>query len=277
MWGILPVYWKAMSSLDSLEIIAHRAIWSCVFSFFLTFLVRRMGDIASLFRSNRRAVLMSALSSAMVTANWFIYIWAVNSGKILESSLGYFITPLVSILFGLVIFKERLRKIQWLALALATAGVCVEVVSIGRLPLVSLSLAFTFGAYALLKKLSAVESLVGLAVETLFITPFALAWLVWIQRAGAAHFPYEPWLTLLLVGTGVITAVPLIVFAWGVKRSAMTTVGLVQYASPILMFLSATVVYRESMPPARWLSFSLIWLSIILFVAESFHYAKRAR
>ena len=277
LWGVLPIYWKALASLDSTEIIAHRALWSCVFSFLMIFLARKGADFFSIFRSDRHAVVMLALSGAAVTANWYIYIWAVNSGKILESSLGYFINPLVSILFGLVFFKERLRKIQWLAVGIAATGVCAEVVSLGRLPFVSLSLAFLFGAYGLLKKMTTVDSLVGLTIETMFIIPFALSWLIYLQQAGAAHFPYLAEITLLLVGTGVVTAIPLIMFAWGVKKSTMTTVGLMQYTSPILMFLTATLIYHEPMPPARWASFSLTWLSIILFTAESILHAKKTR
>jgi chloramphenicol-sensitive protein RarD len=178
-------------------------------------------------------------------------------------------------LFGVVIFKERLGKIQWLAIAIAASGVCCEVVALGHLPFVSLSLALTFGAYGLFKKLSAVESLLGLTVETLFITPFFLLWLIWRQYLGAAHFPYEARITLLLAGTGVVTAVPLILFAWGVRRSAMTTVGIVQYASPILMFLSATVVYHEPIPAVRMLSFVLTWISIAIFTADSLWRAKK--
>jgi len=275
-WGLLPVYWKALASVNSLEILAHRAIWSCVFSFSLVLASGKIPVIVSLFRSDRRALMMLLLSSAAVTGNWGIYIWSVNDGRILESSLGYFINPLVSMLFGVVIFKEHLSKIQLLAVGIAAAGVCFEFVALGHLPFVSLSLAFLFGAYGLFKKLSAVESIVGLTVETLFITPFALSWLIWLQYSGAAHFPYGTCTTLLLIGTGVVTAVPLIMFAWGVKRSAMTTVGLLQYSSPTLMFFTAAFVYHEPIPPVRLLSFALTWISIIIFTAESLWHAKRS-
>jgi chloramphenicol-sensitive protein RarD len=274
-WGVMPIYWKALASVNAMEILAHRAMWSCVFSFFLMAAMRKTSVFVSLFRSNLRAVGIIALSSVAVTSNWGIYIWAVNDGRILESSLGYFIIPLVSILFGAAVFREHISKIQWLAIGLAATGVCCEVAAIGHLPFVSLSLAFTFGAYGLLKKLSAVDSLLGFTVETLFITPFALSWLIWRQYSGAAHFPYGMWTTLLLIGTGVATSTPLIMFAWGVKRSAMITVGLVQYASPILIFLTGTVVYHEPVSSVRLLSFMLIWISIIIFTAESFLRAKK--
>jgi chloramphenicol-sensitive protein RarD len=214
-------------------------------------------------------------SSVAVTANWGLYIWAVNSGRILESSLGYFINPLVSVLFGTIIFNERLSKIQWLAIGVAAVGVCSEVVALGHLPFVSLGLAFLFGVYGLLKKLSTTEPLVGFTVETLLITPFALFWLIWLQRSGAAHFPYEKWTTILLIGTGAATSIPLIMFAWGVKRSTMTTVGLIQYTSPILMFLIGTIVYHEPVLPVRLLSFVLTWISIIIFTVDTYQAAHK--
>ena len=276
LWGLLPVYWKALGALNPVEILAHRIIWSCVFSFFMAAAARKTSDFVSLFRTDRRALVILLFSSLAVTANWSIYIWAVNDGRILESSLGYFINPLVSILLGTVIFKERLSKIQWLAIGIAAIGVCLEVAAIGHLPFVSLGLAFSFGIYGILKKLSATESIVGFTVETLFITPFALAWLKWRQYSGLAHFPYGTWITLLLIGTGVATSTPLIMFAWGVKRSAMTTVGLIQYTSPILLLIIGTAVYHEPVSFVRLLSFALTWVSIIIFTADSFRRAKMA-
>ena len=276
-WGIMPVYWKALITVSSVEILAHRIVWSCVFSLSLVVSGRKISNVVSLFRSNRRAMVLLMLSSVVITANWGIYIWAVNDGRILESSLGYFITPLVSMLFGAAIFKEKLNKIQLLAIVLTAAGVCSEVVALGYLPLVSLSLAFLFGAYGLLKKLSSVEPLVGFTVETLLLTPFFLTWLIWRRYSGAVHFSYGAWTTLLLLGTGVVTAAPLIMFAWGVKRSAMTIVGLIQYTSPILIFITGTVVYNEPVSSVRLLSFVLTWISILVFTAESLWRAKAKR
>ena len=275
LWGFLPVYWKALASINPTEILAHRIIWSCVLSFFLVVVLHKTQDFFSLFKTNRRALATLTISSLVVTANWSLYIWAVNNGKILESSLGYFINPLVSILLGTMIFKERLSRIQWLAIAIAAAGVCSEVAALGHLPFISLGLAFSFGLYGFFKKFSATESIVGFTVETLLITPFALAWLIWRQHSGAAHFPYETWTTLLLFGTGIATSAPLIMFAWGVKRSALTTVGLIQYTSPILMFLTGTVIYHEPVSTYRLLSFVLTWISIIIFMGEELRRNKR--
>ena len=278
LWGFLPAYWKALASINSVELLAHRVTWSCVFLLLIVTARRKTSDIASLFRSfrhsNRRALVLIILSSVILAANWGIFIWAVNDDRILEISLGYFIIPLVSILFGTVVFKERLNKPQWLAIAIAAAGLCSELVVLGYMPFVSLFLAFTFGAYSLLKKLSTVEPLVGFTVEMLFLTPFFLAWLIWRQYSGAAHFPYGAWTALLLVGAGVITSIPLVIFAWGIKRSAMTTVGLVQYTSPALMFLTGTLIYNEPVSSVRLFSFILIWISIVIFTADLLRRAK---
>ena len=275
LWGFLPVYWKALVSIDSMEILAHRIVWACVFSFFLIVVTKKKSDVVLLFRTNGRSLVTLVFSSLTITVNWSIYIWAANDGRILESSLGYFINPLVSILFGLVFFKEKLNKTQWLAIGIAAVGVCFEVAALGHLPLVSLGLAFSFGIYGLLKKLSAVESLVGFTVETMFITPFALFRLIWLQNSGAAHFPYGTTTALLLAGTGVVTATPLILYAWGVKRSAMTTVGILQYTAPTLMFLTGTLVYHEPVSTVRVLSFGLTWISIIIFTTDLFRRAGK--
>jgi chloramphenicol-sensitive protein RarD len=268
LWGAMPVYWRAMSSIDPLEILAHRAVWSCVFSIVLLTAARKGGEALALVRS-RRALPRLALSGAIITVNWYMYIWAVNNGRILETSLGYFMNPTVSILFGVIVFKERLRKVQQLAIGVAFCGVCVEIAELGRPPVVSLGLAVTFGLYGLLKKTFAVDSITGLAIETALIAPFALLWLAWRQSVGAARFPYPLGMDLLLAGAGVLTALPLIVFAWGVGRTKMTVLGLIQYTSPVMTFLTATLIYREPISAGRMFSFSLIWAGIIIFTADS--------
>ncbi|MDR1622476.1 MAG: EamA family transporter RarD [Synergistaceae bacterium] len=270
LWGFMPLYWKLLSSVPPAEILGHRAIWGCVCSFLLLALSRGAGGVISLFRANRGSLGLLACSGATITVNWYLYIGAINSGRILETSLGYFINPLLSILFGVAVFQERLRPLQVLAVGLAACGVAAEVAAFGRLPLAALGIAFTFGIYGLLKKLIAVDSLSGLTLETLFIVPFALLWLAWLQSRGTAHFPYGVGITLLLVGAGAVTAMPLMTFAWGVRRTTMTAVGLTQYASPILTFLTAILIYNEPMSLARWFSFALIWAGIIVFTAEPF-------
>jgi chloramphenicol-sensitive protein RarD len=276
LWGAMPIYWRAMASVDPLEILAHRAVWSCVFSIVLLAATRKGSEALSLLRS-RRALPRLALSGTIITVNWYMYIWAVNSGRILETSLGYFINPAVSILFGVIIFRERLGKVQWLAMGIAFCGVCVEVAELGRVPVVSLGLAVTFGLYGLLKKTFAVDSIAGLAIETALIAPFALLWLAWRQSIGAARFPYPLGVDLLLAGAGALTAFPLVVFAWGVGKTKMTILGLIQYTSPVMTFLTATLIYREPISTGRMFSFSLIWAGIIIFTAESLLASKRGK
>jgi chloramphenicol-sensitive protein RarD len=276
IWGALPVYWRALSSIDPLEILAHRAIWSCAFTFVLLVLTCRLSGALALLKSGGKPLILLAFSSAVITANWYLYIWAVNGGRILETSLGYFINPLVSILFGMIFFKERLRKTQQAAFAIALCGVLAEAANLGRIPVVSLGLAFTFGIYGLLKKLSPVSPMTGMMAETAIMAPFAIIWLIWRQHAGLSSFPYQPRIDLLFAGAGVLTAMPLIVFAWGVGRVSMTFLGLIQYTSPIMTFLTATLIYHEPMPASRILSFALIWIAIIVFTAESFMAGKKA-
>jgi len=275
VWGVLPFYWRTMESINAVEILAHRVVWSCVVSFLLMLAGGGASDIIAPFRSNRRVLVLIMLSSIAITVNWGFFIWAVNNDRILETSLGYFMIPLVSMLFGALVLKERLSRIQWFAIGTAALGLSLEVITLGGLPFVSLSLAISFGSYGLLKKLTAIDSLVGFTIETLFLTPFALACLIWLQATGAAHFPYGVGLTLLLISTGVVTSVCLIVFAWGVQRSAMTTVGLIQYTAPFMAFLIGTFVYHEPLPGTRILTFALTWASIIVFTMESFWRARR--
>jgi chloramphenicol-sensitive protein RarD len=277
LWGAMPVYWRAMRSIDALEILAHRAVWSCAFTLLLLCFSHRLGGAVSLVRPNRRTVVSLALSGAIITVNWYLYIWAVNSGKILDTSLGYFINPLLSILFGMIFLKERLRRAQWLAIAFAASGVCAELIVIGRLPLLSLGIAFTFALYGLLKKKTDAPPLTGMMIETALITPFALIWLVWQQSAGLADFPYSLSMNLLLVSSGAFTAAPLVVFAWGVSRTSLTVLGVIQYTSPIMTFLTATLVYGEPIQTGRAISFSLIWAGIIVFTVESLIESRRER
>jgi chloramphenicol-sensitive protein RarD len=277
LWGAMPVYWRAMRSIDALEILAHRAVWSCAFTLLLLYFSHRSSDVVSLVRSNRRAVISLAFSGSVITVNWYLYIWAVNNGKILETSLGYFINPLLSILFGMIFLKERLRRAQWIAIAFAASGVCAELIVLGRLPLLSLSIAFTFALYGLLKKKIAVTPLAGMMVETAIMTPFALVWLAWRQSAGLASFPYAPSMDLLLAGAGALTATPLVVFAWGVSRTTLTVLGVIQYTSPIMTFLTAALIYGEPIQTGRAISFSLIWAGIIVFTVESLVSSMRER
>jgi chloramphenicol-sensitive protein RarD len=275
IWGAMPIYWKLMSSVGAMEILAYRAAWACVFILAVLVLSGRIPELWSFAGSRRRSVALLAVSGATVTLNWYIYIWAVNNGRILETSLGYFINPLISIMFGVAFFGERLRLPQLAAIGVAACGVCIEAWEVGGIPVVSLGLAVTFGLYGVEKKMIGAPPLVGMALETAMIFPFAVMWIIWAGKSGAAEFPHSLGMNMLLAGAGALTAIPLILFSWGVVRIPMVLVGFVQYISPTISFLVATLIYHEPMPVARVLSFSFIWAGIIIFTAESLLRARK--
>lgn len=272
----MPLYWKAMQSIDSTVILGHRVLWSVVFTLGLLLATRKLAATLRNVRASGRMLLMLVASGITIAVNWFLYIYAVNHGHILQTSLGYFINPLVSVAFGMVFFKERLRRAQMIAIALAICGVAVEVIALGELPLMSLGIAFSFGLYGVFKKKIKIEPTAGLFVETTVVLLPALAWLFYCQKTGFSHFPYSSPLNLLLIGTGVLTSVPLILFAWGAQRISLTSVGLIQYTSPTLSFIIAILVYNEPLSPIKLLSFGLIWTAIILYTAETLIRSQRS-
>lgn len=276
IWGAMPFYWKALISVDSLEILGHRIVWSFLFTLLLILLTSETGRMIRFVRQNPRTLPLLAVSGILVACNWYIYIWAVNHGQILATSLGYFINPLVTMLFGVAVFRERLRPVQWLAIAIATGGVAVEIVALGRLPLVSLGLAATFALYGLMKKKIQVDAASGLFLETTVLLLPALLLLFRLQQAGTAHYPYALSINLLLVGTGILTSSALILFAWGLKTVRLTTSGLIQYTSPTMTFLIALLAYGEPMSRMRTLSFSLIWIGLAVYTFEGVYRRGRA-
>lgn len=269
MWGVLPIYWKALESVNSVEILCHRVIWSMLVTCLAVTALKKWEAISDFIRNDFRGFLSLVASGFIITLNWGLYIWAVNHGKVLETSLGYFINPLVTMLFGMLFFHEKLRRVQFIALALVVVSVLVELVTMGRLPLMSLGLALTFGLYGVVKKGVQIDPITGLFIETLAVSPVALYWLFAIQSKGAASFPYNTATNLLLIGTGVITTIPLILFAMSFKKISLTTAGFIQYTSPMITFFLGTFVYKETLPPSRLISFCFIWAAIAVYVADS--------
>ena len=269
IWGLLPLYWRALHAVPAGQILANRIVWSVVFVG-LVLTARRNWDWLRGALRRPRVVLTFALSGTLLGINWFIYIWAVNAGFIVETSLGYFINPLVNVLLGYLILKERLRPAQWLALSVALAGVLYLAFSYGAFPWIALSLAFSFGAYGLIRKTAVLNSAEGLFLETALLSLPALAFLLLVQARGETAFGYSgTTTTLLLMGTGIVTSVPLLLFAAGARRITMTTLGLLQYIAPTMQFLIGVLVYNEAFGPDRVVGFSLIWLALILYTAES--------
>ncbi|MBU1004176.1 MAG: EamA family transporter RarD [Proteobacteria bacterium] len=275
-WGLLPVYWKALGMVPALELLCQRITWSLLFMGLLLAAMGRLGEVRRAVTSRRTMLLLTA-SSALISLNWFTYIWAVNSGHVVECSLGYFIAPLVNMLLGFLFFRDRLRPLQVLAILLALAGVMNLVVGYGRFPWIALTLAFSFGLYGLVRKVVQVESAPGLFLETLILGLPASGYLLllWAQGAGALG-AHGPQIDTLLVGAGVVTALPLMAFAFGARRLSLVTLGVLQYVAPSCMFLLGVFVYGETFSPAHRTTFLLIWAGIALYTTEGTMQLRRA-
>jgi chloramphenicol-sensitive protein RarD len=273
-WGLLPLYFRALKPVPAPEILAHRVVWSTVF---LAGVLTWLGGWGALRPSRLRGRLgVFAATTALLSTNWLLYIWAVNNGRVLEASLGYFITPLVNIALGLVVLRESLTTAQRAAVALAALAVLLRLVAAGDVPWISLVLAGSFGLYGLLRKRIGVEAVPALLVETLLMLPFALAWLGWSAAHGTLVFAGGTSTTdLLLLGTGIVTAIPLLLFAQGIVRLRLTTVGLLQYIAPTGQFLLAVYVFGEAFTPAHALTFGLIWVALVVYTVDTLRRVMR--
>lgn len=275
MWGFFPIFFKALSGVPSLQIICHRIGWSFLL-LFLVVVIR--GEYPAFIATiNRRTLLIYLGAGFLLAANWWTYVWAVNAGHVVETSLGYFINPMVSVLLGVIFLKERLRPAQWLAVGLALAGVTYLTVSHGAFPWIAIALAFTFGFYGLFKKIAPLGSLHGLTLETAMTFLPAMVFLIFSEVRGVGAFGHMGLLTSILLSlSGVITAVPLLLFASGARKVPLYLLGLLQYFSPTIQFFIGIFLYHEPFSPARLIGFGLIWLALLAFSAEGFIYYRRA-
>lgn len=274
MWGLFPLYWPLLKPLGAFEILAHRVVWSLVVVLALLVGMRRLAWMRTV---ARKKLAWLSLAAVLVAFNWVLYIWAVNSGHVVETSLGYFINPLMSVALGVFVLRERLRPAQRLVLLGAFVGVLVLAFDAGRPPWIALGLAPSFALYGLVKKHAGVGSVESLSFETLVLAPFAFGYLGWLELQGTGAFGHAPLRTeLLLVGAGVMTAVPLICFGAAANRIPLSTLGLLQYFAPSLQFLCGVAIFHEAMSPGRWSGFALIWASLVVFVAESVVVSRRA-
>lgn len=275
IWGIVPVYWKQMQSVAAIELIAHRIVWSLLLLLGVLALQRNLRELRPAFAS-RRMLGLNLLSSVLLATNWTVYVWAVNTGHILEASLGYFLTPLGNVALGYLLLHERLRPGQWTAIALAAVGVAFLLFGVGHFPWIALTLAGTWSSYALLKKKSALGSLAGLTVETLLLFPLAAVLLIWWHHTGqGALGRVDAWHHVLVLSVGVITAIPLLLFAYGAQRIRLTSLGLLQYLSPTAQFLIGLLVYHEAFDSNRLQAYALIWCGLILYTADGFGAQRR--
>ena len=274
LWGLFPLYFPLLEPAGGLEIVAHRVIWSLVFIALLLTVVRRWPLVRAAF-ADRRTMLILSGAAVLIAANWLVFVYGVNSGHVVETSLGYFINPLVSVLLGVVVFSERLRPLQWTAVGIAAVAVGVLTVDYGRPPWIALALAATFGLYGVMKKLVRVEAAPGLFVETAIVAvPAVVAIGVLLANGvgtattgGAGHF-------LLLVSSGVATAIPLLLFAAATRRIPLSTVGLLQYLTPLMQLAIGVFVRHEPMPPARLAGFVIVWVALAVFTADSLRTAR---
>ena len=269
MWGAFPLYWPLLEPAGAVELLAHRVVWSAVVMVVLVAVLRRTDQLRSLVRSPRRRLLLVA-AAVLISVNWGVFIWGVTNDHVVETSLGYFINPLVTVLAGVVVLGERLRPVQWGAVAIAGLAVLGLSIEHGRPPWVALSLALSFAGYGLLKKKVDAGAVEGLTVETLVVAPLAVGYLVWLSGTGASQaFVEPPWHFALLVSSGVITALPLICFGGAATRVTLTRLGLLQYLTPTLHFLIGVAVFGEPMSTGRWIGFAVIWVALAMFTVES--------
>ncbi len=265
LWGLVPVFFKQLASVPALEIIAHRVLWSLLLLGGVLVVRRRLGATLAA-AHDRRILARVALAAALIILNWLTFVWAVNVDRVLETSLGYFITPLVSVLLAVVVLGERLRPRQWLAVALAVLGVVLEGWRSGGLPWVSLVLAGSFGLYGLLRKQLPLDAMGGLLLETACAAPLALLYLIWLGEAG--QFGGSVTIDALLVASGAVTAIPLLLFAVGARRLPLATLGFLQYIAPSLTFLIAVFYYGEAMDLSRLLAFFAIWAGLAIYTVD---------
>ncbi|MFE1878237.1 EamA family transporter RarD [Streptomyces diastatochromogenes] len=275
MWGLVPLYWPLLEPAGAVEILAHRMVWSLVFVAAALLVVRRWAWAGELLRQPRRLALIAA-AAVFITVNWGIYIWAVNSGHVVEASLGYFINPLVTIAMGVLLLKERLRPVQWAAVGVGVTAVVVLAVGYGRPPWISLSLALSFATYGLIKKKVALGGIESLAAETAIQFLPALGYLLWLTAHGDSTFTTGSFgHSALLASTGVVTALPLVCFGAAAIRVPLSTLGLLQYLTPVFQFLLGTLYFHEAMPPERWAGFALVWLALVLLSWDALRAARR--
>ncbi len=268
-WGLVPIYWKLLRTLPAGEILAHRFVWTWVFMVALLSWQGRWSEVLANLRAPRTFSLCVA-SGVAIAINWLVFIWAVNAGHVLETSLGYFMTPLVNMLFGALFFRERLTRAQLVSVLLATGAVIYLSVDLGKAPWVALTLCLSFGAYGLLRKISGAAPTPGLFVETTALTPLALAFLLYLATRGEQHFGYtKPGVSLLLCTTGIVTGVPLLWFAHAARHLRLTTLGFLQYLAPMGSFCLGIFLYHEPFRRAQLVTFALIWVALVIYTADA--------
>ena len=277
MWGLLPYYMKALAHVPPAEVIAHRVVWSVPVAAVILYALRRTSDIQVALR-NPRTLMMAAVTAALISVNWGIYIWAISAERALDAALGYYINPLFSVALGALLLGERLNAVQMIAIGLAAAAVAVLTIDAGQVPVAALGLTFSWGFYAYFKRSLPVGAAQGFFLEVLILTPIALALIFWSTFQGTSHFMAgSPKDTGLLLAAGIVTAVPLIVYATGAKLLRLSTIGVLQYIAPTMIFLAAVFVFNEPFGYAQMIAFPMIWTALAIFTANLLYQSRRAR
>jgi chloramphenicol-sensitive protein RarD len=281
LWGLLPLYWPHLKPASATEVLAHRVVWSAIFAVALVWFLGRRGSTTwanlKALRSDPRKLRLLTVAGVLIGGNWLAYIWAVNHDHVVETALGYYINPLMTIAVGVLVLGERLRTPQWVAIGIAACGVVILTVGYGRPPWIALFLAVTFAAYSLIKKTVGVGALEGLTVETLVLLPPALIFLGALTATGDGAFGHHGAdHTLLLVGAGVATLTPLLLFAGAASRVSLTTLGMLQYLAPTLQFFIGVLINDEPLPTERFVGFALVWTALVVITADSIRHQRRA-
>jgi chloramphenicol-sensitive protein RarD len=275
LWGTFPLYWTLLEPGGAIEILAHRIVWSLLTMVVILVLWHRVPQLKALLRDRHKLILICC-AAVVITINWGGYIWGVNNGRVVETSLGYFINPLVTVLMGVLVLGERLRRLQWVAMGIALLAVVVLTIDYGRPPWIALVLAFSFGTYGLLKKQANVGAVESITWETIVLAPVALAYILWLTATGQSNFgSHGIGHALLFTTTGIITAVPLMLFGAAAIRVSMVSLGLLQYLAPTIQFALGILVFDEDMPASRWIGFGLVWIALAMFTVEALNHRRR--
>ena len=270
LWGFFPIYWKVLHEVSALQVIGHRIGWSFIVLIIFILITKQWQEFRSVAFSPK-TIVMYTVAGVLLSINWLIYVWGVNAGFIVETSLGYFINPLLSVLLGVLFLRERLRPAQWIPVILAAVGVIYLTVVYGRPPWIALSLAFSFGFYGLVKKLAPLGSLYGLTLETAIVFPIALVYLIFVETNGTGAFLHNGVrIDLFLAGAGIVTTIPLLMFASAAKQIPLTMVGILQYIAPTLQFLIGVFLYKEPFDRSHLIGFGIVWVALIIFWVENF-------
>ncbi len=274
-WGLIPIYWPLLQPASSLEILSHRVVWSLLTLFIIISFLKQWTAVFDVVKIKKTAWIL-LLASILISINWGVFIWAVSHDRVVDTALGYFMNPLVSVALGLIIFKEKLRKFQWVAVIIAFFAVLYLTFAAGSFPWISLSLAFSFGFYGLVKKVANVPSLSSLTVETTFVAPFFIGFLIWLYSRGELSFVQDGIShALWLASSGLATIIPLLFFGAAVIRLPLSVTGLLQYIAPILQFLVGLFIFNEIVSPAKWIGFVGIWIALSFFSVDAWRYSRK--